>query len=107
MQNKIPRPLWYIATVLDASHNFVAYEVQKHICIREGILEGCTAPSITIKDQLGKTAHSSLDMYHETEEDAWDAINLDLASEIMDKESEIESLQRELQALKDYQSSLV
>lgn len=107
MTNKIPRPLWYVNVVVDDNDNFVAYEVQKHTCIRESVLEGCSLPTITTRDPLGRVANSSLDMFHETEEEAWDTIKMDVASEIMDKESEIESLQRELQALKDYQSSLL
>lgn len=106
MQNKIPRPLWYVNVVVDDNDNFVAYEVQEHTCIREGVLEGCSLPTITTRDPLGRVANSSLDMFHETEEDAWDTIKMDVASEIMDLESEIEYLQKHLLALNKYQESL-
>lgn len=107
MDKPVPRKVYYDKAIYDEGGNFVKYEVEAHLLIREGVLEGCTLPTISVVDpSTGKTYQSSLDFYHETEEDAWEAIQTELSHEILDKESEIEALQRELQALKDYQNTL-
>lgn len=98
----IPTTLWRPERIQDEYGNFkswipLEFKLVKQVGIK--CVEVCLKTSI-------ESWVIHLDDFFETEEDCWDAINLDLASEIMDKESEIESLQRELQALKDYQSSL-
>lgn len=69
---------------------------------------GKTTQLATVKEPNNESiGYIHIDDFSETEEECWEIIYSDLASEIMDKESEIESIQRELQALKDYQSSLL
>lgn len=46
--------------------------------LREGILPGCSAPSITVRYPDGSTAQSTRDYFHATEMDAYHEIALDL-----------------------------
>lgn len=96
-----------IETVTDAYGNLVKYEVIPYLVLREGIKEGCTLPTVTLRDpRTNRVFDSSLENYSESAEEAWDAIKLDLASEIMDLESDIDSLQLRLKALLAYQYRL-
>lgn len=107
MDKPVPRNVYYDKAIYDKRGNFVKYEVEAHLLIREGVLEGCTLPTVSVIDPVtGRVSRNDLNFYHETEEDAWEAIQTELSHEILDKESEIEALQRELQALKDYQNTL-
>lgn len=107
MNKPVPRNVYYDKAIYDKRGNFVKYEVEAHLLIREGVLEGCTLPTVSVIDPVtGRVSRNDLNFYHETEEDAWEAIQTELNHEILDKESEIEALQRELQALKDYQNTL-
>lgn len=96
--------LMYRAVVdYDSNGHIVSWKPKPYLILTVGKATQLATVKEPNNESIG---YIHIDAFFETEEDCWDAINLDLASEIMDKESEIESLQRELQALKDYQSSL-
>lgn len=98
----IPTTLWRSERIQNDTGYFTSWIPLQYTLVKE-----CTTKIVEVRLKDSKeTFFYTSDDFFETEEECWEAIYSDLASEIMDKESEIESLQRELQALKDYQSSL-
>jgi hypothetical protein len=67
--------------------------------MREGILPGCSAPSITAIGADGRTFQGVARNYFETEAEAWAEVERDLRGSITANENEIASLQRENEAM--------
>ena len=60
--------------------------------IREGIFPGCSSVSITAIDSEGNKFQGSPEYYYLTEEEAWEAIKIELESNIKTLTREIETL---------------
>lgn len=75
--------------------------------IRDGILPGCSAPSITIRNHLGQTYLSSRKNYFETEEAAWDSVIDGLKRTIENNERERASLMQENAKIQAYLNTLL
>ena len=60
--------------------------------LREGILPGCSAVSITAKDSEGRTFQGSPRDYFESEEAAWAQVKQDLIVTIQNNDEEVEQL---------------
>ena len=67
--------------------------------LREGILPGCSAVSITAKDSTGRTFQGSPRDYFETEAAAWVQAKQDLLGTIENNDKEVEALKAETQRL--------
>ena len=67
--------------------------------IREGILPGCTAVSITAKDTNGRTFQGSPRDYFETEAAAWAAVKQDLLDTIESNDKTVIALKEETHRL--------
>ena len=67
--------------------------------IREGILPGCTAVSITAKDTNGRTFQGSPRDYFETEAAAWAQARRDLIETIENNDNKVEELIAESQRI--------
>ena len=67
--------------------------------IREGILPGCTAVSITAKDTNGRTFQGSPRDYFETEAAAWAQARRDLIETIENNDNKVEELIAESQRM--------
>ena len=52
-----------IETVTDAYGSLVKYEVIPYLVLREGIKEGCTLPTVTLRDQHHWQSHQLKDYY--------------------------------------------
>ena len=74
--------------------------------LREGILPGCTAVSITARDASGRKFQGSPDDYFKTEEDAWRQIKKDLLQTIEANDKCVETLKDETHRLFKYLCSL-
>ena len=70
--------------------------------IREGILPGCTLPSITAKDYKGCSFHGSISDYYTSEEEAWLAAATFLGEEIRETVKQIVSLEDTLRNLRGH-----
>lgn len=60
--------------------------------LREGILPGCSAVSITAKDSEGRTFQGSPRDYFESEAAAWAQVKQDLIVTIQNNDEEVEQL---------------
>ena len=67
--------------------------------IREGILPGCTAVSITAKDSKGHTFLGSPEGYFETEAAAWAEVKQDLLDTIENNDEAVAELKAETHRL--------
>ena len=67
--------------------------------VREGILPGCTAVSITAKDTNGRTFQGSPRDYFETEAQAWAQARRDLLETIANNDNEVKELFAETQRM--------
>ena len=67
--------------------------------LREGILPGCSAVSITAKDSKGRTFQGSPRDYFETESQAWAQAKQDLLDTIENIDREVEWLKAETHRL--------
>lgn len=67
--------------------------------LREGILPGCSAVSITAKDSKGRTFQGSPRDYYASEAEAWAAAKQDLLDTIESNEAEIKKLKDETDRL--------
>jgi|DEB19_MinimDraft_2_1074335.scaffolds.fasta_scaffold03383_1 hypothetical protein len=107
MNKPTDKTVWYVNIVTDKEGNFLCPQLVPYKVLFGGIKEGCSLPSISvIEPTTGVRINSSLDFYHESEEDAWESIVVDLNNTLLDKESELADLQRELEILKKYQDDL-
>ena len=107
MTTPTDKTVWYVNTVTDKNGNFLSPQLVPYKVIFEGIKEGCSLPSISVIEPItGVRINSSLDFYHESEEDAWESIVDDLNHTLLDKESELAELQQEIKVLKKYQDDL-
>ena len=101
------KTVWHTNTVKDKDGNFLSPKLLPYKVIFEGIQEGCSLPTlIVIEPSTGMRINTSLDFYHQTEEDAWDSIQDEVNNEVFDLEQEIESLRKELALLEKYQEDL-
>ena len=67
--------------------------------IRESVLPGCTAVSITAKDSEGRTFQGSPEGYFETEAAAWAAAKQDLLDTIESHDKTVMELKEEIHRL--------
>lgn len=67
--------------------------------LREGILPGCSAVSITAKGSDGRTFQSSPRDYFESEAAAWAQVKQDLLDTIQSNEKAIQDLKAEIDAV--------
>lgn len=67
--------------------------------IRESVLPGCTAVSITAKDSEGRTFLGSPEDYFETEAAAWVAVKQDLLDTIESHDKTVIELKEEIHRL--------
>ena len=67
--------------------------------IRESVLPGCTAVSITAKDSEGRTFQGSPEGYFETEAAAWAAAKQDLLDTIVSLDKTVMELKEETHRL--------
>ena len=74
--------------------------------IREGILPGCTAVSITAKGSDGRTFQSTPRDYFETEAAAFDRVRKGLAATADDNEAYIADLKAEILAIRAFLATL-
>ena len=74
--------------------------------VREGILPGCTAVSITAKDTNGRTFQGAPRDYFETEAAAWDRVRKGLAATADDNEAYIADLKAEVLAIRAFLATL-
>ena len=63
--------------------------------VREGILPGCSAPSITAKGSDGRTFIGSARDYLESEAAAWAEVKQDLLSTVQENDKRIKELTEE------------
>ena len=63
--------------------------------LREGILPGCSAPSITAKAADGRTFLGSARDYFESEAAAWAEVRQDLRSTVQENDKRIKELMEE------------
>jgi hypothetical protein len=69
---------------------------------REGILPGCSLPSITAKDHKGYSFHGSISDYYPSEKAAWVEVAKFLGEEIQDTVKQIVDLEDDLRQMRDY-----
>lgn len=74
--------------------------------LREGILPGCSAVSITAKDSAGHTFQGSPRDYFESEAAAWDRVRKGLAATADDNEAYIADLKAEILAIRAFLATL-
>ena len=74
--------------------------------IREGILPGCTAVSITAKDTNGRTFQGSPRDYFKTEAAAWAQVKQDLLDTIENNDEEVAALKAETHRLFSFLTTL-
>ena len=74
--------------------------------LREGILPGCTAVSITAKDTNGRTFLGSPRDYFETEAAAWEEVKQDLLDTIENNDEAVAKLKAETHRLFSFLISL-
>ena len=74
--------------------------------VREGILPGCSAPSITAKAADGHTFLGSARDYFESEAAAWDRVRKGLAATADDNEAYVEALNAEVLAIRTFLATL-
>ena len=67
--------------------------------VREGILPGCSAASITAKGSDGRTFQGSPRDYFETEAEAWAQLKQDLLDTIESNDEEVEARKAETHRL--------
>ena len=67
--------------------------------IRESVLPGCTAVSITAKDSKGRTFQGSPEDYFETEAAAWEEVKQDLLATIVSYDKTVVELKEETHRL--------
>ena len=70
--------------------------------LREGILPGCSAVSITAKGSDGRTFQGTPRDYFESEEAAWDRVRKGLAAMADDNEAYIADLKAEVLAIRAF-----
>jgi hypothetical protein len=73
---------------------------------RIGVLPGATLPSITAKDNAGRAFNGSIDMYFETEHEAWGHARLSLEETVAAQEQEISELQADNDRMRAYIASI-
>jgi len=89
-----------MATLYEVNWHFVD-EVFSHCTVtpitvlREGVLPGCTAVSITAMDASGRKFQGSPDNYFKTEEAAWRKIKADLLQTIKSNDEQVKALNAE------------
>ena len=74
--------------------------------VREGILPGCTAVSITAKGSDGRIFQGSPRDYFETEAQAWGRVRKGLAATADDNEAYIADLKAEVLAIRAFLDTL-
>ena len=74
--------------------------------LREGILPGCSAVSITAKGSDGRTFQGSPRDYFESEAAAWDRVRKGLAAMTDDNEAYIADLKAEVLAIRTFLGTL-
>lgn len=74
--------------------------------VREGVLPGCSAVSITAKGSDGRTFQGSPRDYFETEAQAWDYVRKGLAAAVDDNEAYVEVLNAEVLAIRAFLATL-
>lgn len=74
--------------------------------LREGVLPGCTAVSVTATDSQGNEFLGSPNDYYATEGDAWAAVKVELEEGVLAHEEQVAELQKQLNALRDYLAKL-
>ena len=74
--------------------------------LREGILPGCSAVSITAKGSDGRTFQGSPRGYFESEAAAWDRVRKGLAATADDNEAYIADLKAEVLAIRTFLGTL-
>lgn len=67
--------------------------------LREGILPGCSAESITAKDSEGRVFHGTLNDYFVTEDAAWENISDVLKNAIESNDEAVVRLQEETRSM--------
>lgn len=72
-------------------------EVNPITVIREGILPGCSAPTITAKDKDGNQFYGNPDDYFDTEQQAWNAAIELLNARVNSCENELIKLQNQFE----------
>ena len=70
--------------------------------LREGILPGCSAPSITATSSDGCTFQGVARDYFETEAAAWEQVKKDLLKTIESNEKEVDVLKAEMDAIFEF-----
>ena len=70
--------------------------------LREGVLDGCTGVTITAVDAQGRRFLGSPDDYYPTEEAAWAAVKADLEASVAGLALQLDSLQAQLDAQRNY-----
>lgn len=63
--------------------------------LREGILPGCSAVSITARDASGRKFHGSPGDYFKTKESAWEHVKEHLLQTVLSNDKTIETLKDE------------
>ena len=70
--------------------------------IREGILPGCSLPSITAIDSEGNKFQGSPEDYYSTEKEAWEEVKAMLSESIRRGTEKIKELQEDLDTQEKY-----
>lgn len=84
----------------DSEQNqFLHCTVRPITIIRESVLPGCTAVSITAKDSKGRTFQGSSEDYFETEAAAWAAVKQDILGTIESYDKTVVALKEETHRL--------
>lgn len=74
--------------------------------IREGILPGCTAVSITAVDMHGRKFNGTPNDFFASEQAAWESVRRDLLNTIASNEEELEIIKKEIHAMFKFLISL-
>lgn len=97
----------YEVTWVTNDENFSHATVDKITIIRDGVLPGCSAPSITGIDRNGRKFLGSREYYFETPQAAWDSVIDDLKQTIEKNERLIDALTLETAKVRAYLNTLI
>ena len=75
--------------------------------IREGILPGCSAVSITAIDSTGYKFQGSPEDYYLTEKEAWEEVKLTLIENLSSMTRRIEKIEKQMLIQYDYLEKLI
>jgi hypothetical protein len=98
----VPRTMYEIDFPDNWHHNIEDIKVLPVKVIREGILEGCSAPTITIIDSKGRKCNTSPDLCFETEQAAWEHIRKELFTGIAILQRDIDTGTAQLNSIKAF-----